>query len=103
MARSRAFISPVKPFLSFALPKRLIKCYIKKIEVQNLAIHCRLSTLLGERRIKMAELSRMTGISKTTIHAMYHERVQKIDYSVPERICKALDCGLSDILEYVEE
>jgi len=68
-----------------------------------LAIHCRLSTLLGEKRIKMAELSRMTGVSKTTINAMYHDRVRKIDYGVLERICKALDCGLSDILEYVEE
>lgn len=68
-----------------------------------MAIHCRLSTLLGERRIKMAELSRMTGVSKTTINAMYHDRVRKIDYGVLERICKALDCGLSDILEYVEE
>ena len=68
-----------------------------------MAIHCRLSTLLGERRIKMAELSRMTGVSKTTINAMYHDRVRKIDSGVLERICKALDCGLSDILEYVEE
>ena len=68
-----------------------------------MAIHCRLSTLLGERRIKMAELSRMTGVSKTTINAMYHDRVRKIDYGVLERICKALDCRLSDILEYVEE
>lgn len=68
-----------------------------------MAIHCRLSTLLGERRIKMAELSRMTGVSKTTINAMYHDRVRKIDYGVLERICKELDCGLSDILEYVVE
>lgn len=68
-----------------------------------MAIHCRLSTLLGERRIKMAELSRMTGVSKTTINAMYHDRVRKIDYGVLERICEALDCGLSNILEYVDE
>ena len=69
------------------------------MEVGNLVIHCRLSTLLGERRIKMAELSRLTGVSKTTINAMYHDRVRKIDYSVLERICTSLDCGISDILE----
>lgn len=68
-----------------------------------MAIHCRLSTLLGERRIKMAELTRMTGVSKTTINAMYHDRVRKIDYGVLERICEALDCKLSDIVEYVVE
>lgn len=64
-----------------------------------MVIHCRLSTLLGERRIKMAELSRLTGVSKTTINAMYHDRVRTIDYSVLERICTSLDCGISDILE----
>lgn len=68
-----------------------------------MAIHCKLSTILGEKRIKMAELVRLTGVSKTTINAMYHDRVQKIDYSVVDRICKALECDLSDILEYVGE
>ena len=68
-----------------------------------MTIHCTLSTLLGEKRIKMAELSRMTGVSKTTINAMYHDRVRKIDYGVLERICKVLECKLSDVLEYVEE
>lgn len=68
-----------------------------------MAIYCKLSTLLGEKRIKMSELVRMTGISKMTIHAMYHDKVQKIDYSVVDRICKALDCQLSDILEYKKD
>ena len=44
-----------------------------------MAIHCRLSTILGIKRIKMAELVRMSSVSKTTINAMYHDRVKKID------------------------
>jgi len=68
-----------------------------------LSVHCKLSTILGQKRIKVSELVRMTGVSKMTIYAMYHDRVQKIDYSVINRICKALNCDISDILEYVKD
>jgi len=68
-----------------------------------MSVYCRLSTILGQKRIKMSELVRITGISKTTIHAMYHDRVQKIDYGVLNKICKALDCTIADLIEYVPD
>ena len=66
-------------------------------------IDCKLSTILGYKRIKIAELVRMSNVSKTTINAMYHDRVQKIDYSVLNRICAALDCTVGDLIEYVPD
>ncbi len=68
-----------------------------------MAIHCILSTILGIKRIKMAELVRMSNVSKTTINAMYHDRVKKIDYSVLNRVYKALDCAVGDLIEYVPD
>lgn len=66
-------------------------------------IHCKLSTLLGEKRMKMVELSKETGISKTTILNMYHDRVSKIHYSIISRICTVLECSIADLLEFTPE
>jgi putative transcriptional regulator len=53
--------------------------------------------LLWSKKLKMADVVRMTGISKTTIHAMYHDRVTKVDYGVVEKLCAALECTPGDL------
>ena len=68
-----------------------------------MSVKCKLEDLLWSKKLKMADVVKMTGISKTTIHAMYHDRVTKIDYGVIDRLCKALDCGISDLLEYLPD
>ena len=58
---------------------------------------CKLQDLLWSKRLKMADVVRMTGVSKTTIHAMYHDRVTKVDYGVVEKLCAALECTPGDL------
>ena len=58
---------------------------------------CKLQDLLWDKRLKMADVMRMTGISKTTIHAMYHDRVRKVDFGVVEKLCVALECAPGDL------
>lgn len=68
-----------------------------------MAIHCTLSAILGAKRIKQIELAKITGASTTTINSLYNDRVTKISYDVLNKICKALDCQVSDILTYVPD
>ena len=68
-----------------------------------MAIHSTLSAVLGEKRIKQTKLSEMTGISKTTINSLYNDKVTKVSYDILNKICKALDCQVSDILTYVPD
>jgi putative transcriptional regulator len=53
--------------------------------------------------MKMAELSRQTGITKKALSALYHEKSKGIQFDTLENICQALDCSVSDILEYVPD
>lgn len=68
-----------------------------------MAIHSTLSTVLGAKRIKQIELSKITGISKTTINSLYNDRITMVSYDTLNSICKALDCQVSDILTYVPD
>ena len=66
-----------------------------------MAIRVRLSRILGEQRIKVAELSRRTGISKYALHRLYHEKNKGIEFGTLEKLCLALGCSVGDLLEYV--
>lgn len=60
----------------------------------------RLSRILGERRISIAELQRMTGLSYVTLHSLYSDKSTRIDFATLNKICRALSVTTSDILEY---
>ena len=60
----------------------------------------RLSRILGERRMSIAELQRRTGLSYVTLHHLYSDRSERVDFKTLDRICGALDVQPGDILEY---
>ena len=64
-------------------------------------IKIHLSRILGEKRWSQAKLSRMTGIRPSTINEIYNELVERVSLEHLDRICEALDCPLSDLLEYL--
>ena len=60
-------------------------------------IKCKLSTLLGERKLKVAEVARDTGINKNTLHRLYNETATRIDLEVIEKLCLYLDIEIEDL------
>ncbi len=58
-----------------------------------------LSRLLGENRISQAELSRLTGIRPNTLNDLYHGVAERISFEHLDRICEALDCTITELLE----
>ena len=61
-------------------------------------IRVNLSKLLGERKMKQADLARITGIRPATINDLYHELAERISLEHLDLICEALQCDLSDLL-----
>ena len=66
-------------------------------------VRIHLSRLLGEKRWGQAKLARVTGIRASTINDIYNEFAERISLNHLDRICKALNCDISDILEYIPD
>ena len=60
-------------------------------------------TLLAERRLKVADAVRATGLSKTTLHKIYNDQSSRIDFDTIDKLCEYLEVEVGDIFEYVRE
>ena len=58
---------------------------------------------LDEHKITRYEVAKRTGIKFQIIDKYYKNKVVRYDSYVLNKICEALDCGISDIIEYVKE
>lgn len=63
----------------------------------------RLSRLLGDRRMSIAELQRQTGLSYVTLWNLYQGKSTRVDFETLNKICRALDVQTGDILEYAPD
>ncbi len=54
---------------------------------------------MGERRLKIADVCRDTGLSRTTVSRLYHEDVIKLDLETLELLCNYLDVDIAEMIE----
>ncbi|HCG2535444.1 TPA: helix-turn-helix transcriptional regulator [Staphylococcus aureus] len=55
-----------------------------------------LSMIMGRKRITATKLSEDTGVSRTTIHELYHEKQINPSFSTVSKLCKSLDVTLNE-------
>ncbi len=63
----------------------------------------RLSIILGEKRMKLFEIVKLTGISRKTLYNIYYDKTKGIDYATLDKLCFALECTPNDILRYIPD
>ncbi|MCG7386850.1 helix-turn-helix transcriptional regulator [Paenibacillus sp. ACRRY] len=64
-------------------------------------IKVHLSRIMGEKRISIAELSRMTGLHRNGITKLYNEDTDGIKFDTLDKICESLNVSVQDIIEHV--
>ena len=66
-------------------------------------IRIKLSDLLGKHKMSQKALADVTHIRPATVSKMYYEEVKRIDVRHLNNICKAFECEISDLLEFVPD
>lgn len=66
-------------------------------------IKCHLARLMGERKMKIIDVARETGLNRNTVTLLYKETSQRIDIEALNKLCKLFDCQVADLFEYIDE
>ncbi len=59
-----------------------------------------LDVMMAKRKMSLGELSDRVGITLANLSILKNNKAKAIRFSTLDAICKALDCSVSDILEY---
>lgn len=64
-------------------------------------IRCHLSRMMGERKLKIADVARETGLHRNTVTLLYNETANRVDMETIERLCDFFACEVGDLFERV--
>jgi putative transcriptional regulator len=57
---------------------------------------------MGEKKFKIADVARETGLHRNTVTLLYKETAQKIDLDTIDKLCDLFECEVGDLLEKVK-
>jgi putative transcriptional regulator len=56
---------------------------------------------MGERKLKIADVARETGLHRNTITLLYDETAARVDLVTIEGLCQLFHCGVGELFEYI--
>lgn len=65
-------------------------------------IKCNLSRLMGERKLKISDVARDTGLHRNTITLLYQETATRVDLDAVEALCRYFGVSVGEMLELID-
>ena len=66
-------------------------------------IKCHLARMMGEKKLKVMDVARETGLNRNTVTLLYKETAQRVDFETIERLCSYFSCKVGDLFEYIDK
>ena len=68
-----------------------------------MAVKSKLSILMGIKRYNMQDVFEKTGLARTTISKLYHDKAAKINFETINKLCTLFDCKIEDLIEFTKD
>ncbi len=59
--------------------------------------------MMGRDKLRISDVSRITGLNRSTITALYRESTTRVDLAAIDQLCHLFNCSVGDLLEHVRE
>ncbi len=66
-------------------------------------IRCHLSRLMGERKMKIADVARETGLNRNTVTLLYKETATRVELDAVDKLCDLFECDVGDLFSHKKE
>lgn len=58
---------------------------------------------MGEQKLKISDVANMTDLHRNGITKLYKDQTDGIKFDTLNQLCKALNCKVGDLIEYIDE
>ncbi len=66
-------------------------------------IKCHLSRIMGEKKLRVADVARAIGVHRNAITLLYEESATRVDIETINKLCAYLNCSVDDLFEYLPD
>lgn len=66
-------------------------------------IRCHLSTLMGKHKLRISDVSRRTGLNRSTVTALYKEKCTRVDIAAVDALCRLFSCTVGDLFQFTDD
>ena len=66
-------------------------------------IKCHLSRMMGEKKLRVADVARSIGVNRNAITLLYEETATRVDIETINKLCTYLNCRIEDLFEFIQD
>lgn len=70
-------------------------------DIEYGTVRVKLADILKEQNISINKLAFRAEMQRTQLKSYIHNDIQRLDIAILSRLCYALNCDLTDLLEYL--